>query len=33
MDGTRDFRLMQRNMVEAILSMNEYNRFSKGILS
>ena len=31
MDGARDFRLMRRNMVEAILSMNEYNRFSKGI--
>ena len=30
-DGARDFRLMRRNMVEAILSMNEYNRFSKGI--
>lgn len=31
MDGARDFRLMRRDMVEAILSMNEYNRFSKGI--
>lgn len=31
MDGARDFRLMRRNMVDAILSMNEYNRFSKGI--
>lgn len=31
MDGARDFRLMRWNMVEAILSMNEYNRFSKGI--
>lgn len=31
MNGARDFRLMRRNMVEAILSMNEYNRFSKGI--
>ena len=30
-DVARDFRLMRRNMVEAILSMNEYNRFSKGI--
>ncbi len=30
-DGARDFRLMRRNMVEAITSMNEYNRFSKGI--
>lgn len=32
MDGARDFRLMRQNMVESILSMNEYNRFSKGIL-
>lgn len=30
-DGARDFRLMTREMVDAILSMNEYNRFSKGI--
>lgn len=30
-DGARDFRLMKREMVEAIVSMNEYNRFSKGI--
>ncbi len=30
-DGARDFRLMHRRMVDAILSMNEYNRFSKGI--
>lgn len=30
-DGARDFRLMKRKMVEAILSMREYNRFSKGI--
>lgn len=30
-DGARDFRLMKRNMVDAILSMSEYNRFSKGI--
>ncbi len=30
-DGARDFRLMTRNMAEAIVSMNEYNRFSKGI--
>ena len=30
-DGARDFRLMKRNMVDAILSMKEYNRFSKGI--
>lgn len=31
MDGARDFRLMKRSMVNAILSMEEYNRFSKGI--
>ena len=30
-DGARDFRLMKKEMVDAILSMNEYNRFSKGI--
>lgn len=30
-DGARDFRLMTREMLEAILSMDEYNRFSKGI--
>lgn len=30
-DGARDFRLMKREMLEAILSMDEYNRFSKGI--
>ena len=30
-DGARDFRLMKREMVEAIVSMGEYNRFSKGI--
>jgi glycosyltransferase involved in cell wall biosynthesis len=30
-DGARDYRLMTRQMVDAILSMNEYNRFSKGI--
>ena len=30
-DGARDFRLMKRPMVDAILSMQEYNRFSKGI--
>lgn len=32
-DGARDFRLMKRVMVEAILSDREYNRFSKGIFS
>lgn len=30
-DGARDYRLMKRLMVDAILSMREYNRFSKGI--
>lgn len=30
-DGARDFRLMKRSMVEAIIAMSEYNRFSKGI--
>lgn len=30
-DGARDYRLMKRPMVDAILSMGEYNRFSKGI--
>ena len=29
--GARDFRLMKRSMVDAIVSMCEYNRFSKGI--
>ena len=30
-DGARDYRLMRRSMVDAILSLREYNRFSKGI--
>lgn len=30
-DGARDFRLMKRDMVDAIIEMSEYNRFSKGI--
>ncbi len=30
-DGARDFRMMKRNMVDAIVRMTEYNRFSKGI--
>ena len=30
-DGARDFRLMTRQMTDAILEMGEYNRFSKGI--
>lgn len=32
-NGASDFRLMKRNMVNAILSMTEYHRFSKGIFS
>lgn len=32
-DGARDFRLMTRQMVDAVLAMPEYNRFSKGIFS
>lgn len=32
-DGARDYRLMTRQMVNAILEMTEYNRFSKGIFS
>lgn len=32
-DGARDFRLMTRQMVDAIIGMCEYNRFSKGIFS
>lgn len=30
-DGARDYRLMRRSVVNAILSLGEYNRFSKGI--
>lgn len=30
-DGARDYRLMTRQVVDAILSMQEYNRFTKGI--
>ncbi len=30
-DGARDYRLMTRQMTDAILEMSEYNRFSKGI--
>ena len=33
MDGARDFRLMKREMVNAIVAMSECNRFSKGIFS
>lgn len=32
-DGARDYRVMTRQMVDAILAMPEYNRFSKGIFS
>ena len=32
-DGARDFRLMSRQMVDAVLEVKEYNRFSKGIFS
>lgn len=32
-DGARDYRLMRRQMVDAVLSVKEYNRFSKGIFS
>ena len=30
-DGARDYRLMRRSVVNAILSLGEYNRFSRGI--
>lgn len=30
-DGARDFRLMTKQMVDAIIEIGEYNRFSKGI--
>ena len=32
-DGARDYRLMSRRMVDSILKVTEYNRFSKGIFS
>lgn len=32
-NGARDYRLMRRKMVDAVLQMSEYNRFSKGIFS
>lgn len=32
-EGARDYRVMSRQVVEALLSMTEYNRFSKGMFS
>lgn len=32
-DGARDFRLMTKQMKDSIVSMQEYNRFSKGIFT
>lgn len=32
-DGARDYRLMSRSMVDSIVSVSEYNRFSKGIFA
>lgn len=32
-DGARDYRLMTRQMTDAVLELKEYNRFSKGIFS
>ena len=32
-DGARDFRMMSRQMTDSILSLTEYNRFSKGLFS
>ena len=32
-DGARDYRLMNKKMVKAILSMKEYNRYSKGLFN
>ncbi len=32
-DGARDYRLMTRQMVDAILSLKEYNRYSKGLFN
>lgn len=32
-DGARDYRLMTRQVVDAIVSISEYNRYSKGIFS
>lgn len=32
-DGARDYRLMSRAMVDSVVSVSEYNRFSKGIFA
>lgn len=32
-DGARDYRIMTRQVVDSILQLNEYNRFSKGLFS
>jgi len=32
-DGATDFRMMTRQVLDAVLSLNEYNRFSKGLFS
>lgn len=32
-DGARDYRLMKKQVVEAIISLKEYNRYSKGLFS
>ncbi len=32
-DGARDYRLMKREVVDAIISLEEYNRYSKGLFS
>ncbi len=32
-DGARDYRLMKRIVVDAIINMKEYNRYSKGLFS
>lgn len=32
-DGARDYRLMKRQVVDAIISLEEYNRYSKGLFS
>ena len=32
-DGCGDFRMMSRQMVDAILELKEYNRYMKGLFS